>query len=247
MVVCRHHACSLIFWLILNLTWAFPQNWSFREARMFWTHSEYWKNSGPSTLLLISLESEICFKCSKHFLLLAINMFLLQPLLNILNEYLLVLNGNIHLVPSNHYWNILGNTHSWSNSQLATTCAVIPLYLKNPEHFPACSENYSINALSPWEIFCTENNHPGYQSFCDVSLRAPVEKFHWKFSFSKFHSTVHLKLIFLNELPTFQSCLICLMMSSLVLAMAKDGGLSTENTSRKGCPEIIERCRMAGN
>ena len=88
---------------------------------------------------------------------------------------------------------------------------------------------------------------PGCQSFCAVSLRAPVENFHWKFSFSKSHSTVHLKLIFLNELPTFQSCLICLMMSSLVLAMAKDGGLSTENTSRKACPEIIERCRMAGN
>ena len=145
---------------------------------MSWTHSGCWKSSGPSTLSLISLECDKYLKYFQLFRLLAINMFHLQPLLNILNEYLLVPRCNIHLVPSNHYWNILRNTYSWSVSKVGIYCFIL-----------------------------------------------------W----------------FLTELATFQSCLICLIMSSLVLTMVRDVELLTENTSKKACPEIIERCRMAGN
>ena len=47
--------------------------------------------------------------------------------------------------------------------------------------------------------------------------------------------------------PTFQSCLLVLIKSSLVLSMAREEGLLTENTRRKAVPDIRERSRIAGN
>jgi hypothetical protein len=77
--------------------------------------------------------------------------------------------------------------------------AVIPLYFKNHEHFPGCSENDSRDALSPWEMFCTGkgitcgNVHwtfPRVTELCAVSFRHPGKGLLWKS-----HGTVTYGLI----------------------------------------------------
>ena len=46
---------------------------------------------------------------------------------------------------------------------------------------------------------------------------------------------------------TLKSSLCCLIWSSLVLTSSNEVGQSTEKTSKKALPELMERCLMAGN
>ena len=127
------------------------------------------------------------------FILLILLKIFIQPVLDIFYKDLLLLTRNIHLVTSNHYWNVL---------KTETFCSLyIFLSLRSM-------------LLSAIVLFC-------------------------------FKGLVCTGCIF--SILTLQSCLVSLIMSSLVFTMVREEVLSTENTSRKAVAELMERSRMAGN